>query len=310
MKDIKKYLYVINYPTFEAELCMMEMRVLFNSEPKDKVLISNRKFNPSNSVFIKKRLDIIYEKDSLEEILEELEKEKIYLEDFKSEYLRLQKGNITYEERIKSTREIGLRIVGRPSIIDPKIILGITKYNGKWIFGINKNNDCKWHLHENKPCSYSNSLGVRMARTMVNIASKGDPMVKVIDPCCGVGTTVIEGLSMGYDISGCDINSKIIRNAEENLKYYNLETRVMKKDMHEINDDYEACIIDIPYGLFSHTSKEEQQEIINTAKRISKKMIMVTFENLDELILNAGFIISDTCCVTKGTFKRYILICE
>ncbi len=310
MKGIKKYLYVINYPTFEKSLCMMEMRTLFNKEPTDKVLISNRKFNPSNSAFIKKRLDVIYEKDNLEEILMELETDKIYLEDFKVEYLKLEKGNVTYEERLKSIREIGLRIVGVSSMTSPKIILGITKYNEKWLLGTNINNDLKWHLHDNKPHSYSNSLGVRTSKALVNIATMGNPGTKVIDPCCGIGTTLVDGLSMGYDISGCEINSKIAENAKKNLKHYNLEPKVIIKDMHEINEEYEASIIDIPYGLFSHTTEKEQQDIINTARRISKKMIMVTFENLDELILCAGFKIIDRCTVNKGTFKRYILICE
>ena len=90
-----------------------------------------------------------------------------------------------------------------------------------------------------------------ITRAVVNIASIGKLETKVIDPCCGVGTTIVEGLSMGYDISGCEINTKIAEDANENLKYYNLETKVVNKDMHEIEEYYDASIIDIPYGLFS-----------------------------------------------------------
>ena len=310
MNDSKKYLYVINYPAYEKELCMLEMRALFGKEPEDKVLISKVKFNPSNSIFIKKRLEIIYEKNNLQEILDHLEKDKLHLKNFKSEYLRLQNGNISYQDRIKSTREVGLRIIGNSTMTEPETILGLTKYNDKWFLGINENNDCKWHLHETKPCSYSNSLSVRTARVLVNIASKGDPKKKIIDPCCGVATTLVEGLSMGYDISGYEINPKIVKNAKENLKHFNLETKIIKKDMHETIEDYDASIIDIPYGLFSHTTEQDQQNIINTARRISKRMVMVSFEILDEMVLKAGFEIIDRGTVTKGTFKRYILVCQ
>ena len=41
MKKAKKFIYIINYPTFEEELCMLEMRSIFDNEPQDKVLISN-----------------------------------------------------------------------------------------------------------------------------------------------------------------------------------------------------------------------------------------------------------------------------
>jgi tRNA G10 N-methylase Trm11 len=310
MNDSKEYLYVINYPAYEEELCMLEMRALFGKEPVDKVLISQTKFNPSNSIFIKKRLDIIYETDSLQEILDHLEKDEIHLKNFKSEYLRLEKGNITYEERIKSTREIGLRIIGSSTMTEPETILGVTKYDNKWFLGINENNDCKWHLHETKPCSYSNSLSVRTARVLVNIASKGDLKKKIIDPCCGVGTTLVEGLSMGYDISGYEINPKIVKNAKENLSHFNLETKIIKKDMHKTKETYDTSIVDIPYGLFSHTTEKDQQDIIDTARRISDRMVMVSFEILDEMVLKAGFEITDRCTVTKGTFKRYILVCK
>lgn len=310
VKEIKKYLYVINYPTYEADLCMMEMRTLFNDVPEDKVLISERKFNPSNSPFIKKRLEIIYEKDSFEEILKELEVNKIHLEGFKAEYLRLETGNVTYEERLKSLREIGLRVVGIPSMTAPKIRLGITKYKEKWIFGICVNNDYRWKEHDNKPCTYSNSLGIRTAKAIVNIATMGNTETKVVDACCGVATTLIEGLSAGYDICGYELSPKITANAKENLRYFNLEEKVVNQDMNKIEEEYDSCIIDIPYGLFSHTTEELQQEMIDTARRISKKLIMITFEDIDRLILNGGFKITDRCVVTKGNFVRYILICE
>lgn len=310
MKAIKKYLYVINYPTYEKDLCMLEMKALFNMEPEDKVVISDREFNPSNSPFIKKRLDVIYEEDTFEEILKKLETDEIHLEGFKAEYLRLETGNVTYEERLKSVREIGLRIVGFPSMTAPKIRLGITKYKGKWVFGICVNNDYKWHEHDNKPCTYSNSLGIRTAKAVVNIANSGKPEIKVVDACCGVATTLIEGLSAGYDICGYELSPKNTANAKENLRYFNLETRVVNKDMNKIEEEYDSCIMDLPYGIFSHTSKELQQEMINTARRISKRIIVITFEEIDDLILNADFKIADRCSVNKGKFTRHILVCE
>lgn len=310
MKEIKKYLYVINYPVYERDLCMMEMGTLFDDLPEDKVLISEREFNPSNSPFIKKRLEILYERDTFEEILRELEEVQIRMEEFKAEYLRLESGNIPYEERLKSVREIGLRIIGFPSMTAPKIRFGITKYKEKWLFGICVNNDYKWKEHDNKPCTYSNSLGIRTAKAVVNIATMGKPETKVVDACCGVGTTLIEGLSAGYNICGYELSPKTTANAKENLRYFGLEERVVNQDMNEISEEYDVSILDIPYGIFSHTTRELQLEMIETARRISKRMIMVTFEELDDLILKAGFKISERCSVGKGNFIRDVLICE
>ncbi|WP_297629909.1 SAM-dependent methyltransferase [uncultured Clostridium sp.] len=305
----EKYLYIVNYPKFEEELCMMEMREVFNKKPENKVFTSNIEFNQSSSPFIKNRLDIIYEEDSLESILENIKREKLSFEKFKVEYLKLEEGNVPYNERLHAVREIGFVITGFPDIHNPEISIGVTRYNGKWLLGINKRNDYEWHMHDKKPCSYSNSLSTRVAKSIVNIANKGDLDVKIIDPCCGVGTTLIEGLSIGADICGCEINPQIACNAKRNLEFFGLEQRVTKGSMHDLKEKFQVSIIDIPYGLFTKTTEQEQSDIIKTARRISDKMIIITFEDMSKMIDEAGFKIIDTCKVCKGQFIRYVSIC-
>ena len=50
-------------------------------------------------------------------------------------------------------------------------------------------------------------------------------------------------------------------------------------------------------------------DIIKTSRRIARKLVIVTFEDMDKMIKNAGFEILDTAHVSKGKFKRYISIC-
>ena len=80
--------------------------------------------------------------------------------------------------------------------------------------------------------------------------------------------------------------------------------------MHDLEGKYDVSIIDIPYGLFTKTTEKEQKDIINTARRISGKMIIITFEDMDKMIEDAGFKIIDNCKVCKGQFTRYVSICE
>lgn len=63
--------------------------------------------------------------------------------------------------------------------------------------------------HDNKPHTFSNSLDIRLARTLVNIAASDDKKVKLVDPCCGMATVVLEGLALGLDIEGYDISREI-----------------------------------------------------------------------------------------------------
>ena len=311
MRKFPKHLYIVNYPTPEEELCHLEMKVVFGKELKDKMLFSDIKFNSSNSPFIKTRLDIIYEKDSVEEILEEIKKDKNIYNNFKLEYVRLNSlDNVPYEERLKIIKEISMNIQGCHNFKNPEFSFGITKVDDKWLFGIDNKNDYKWHSHDNKPCSYSNSLGVKVAKAVVNIANGGSKDKTIIDPCCGVGTTLVEALDAGYLIEGYEINKQIAKNANINLEFYGFNPIVVNDDMHNIKKSYDSSIVDIPYGLFSHTSEDEQRKIIETARRISKRMVMISFEEHDLMIEEAGFKIIYQCIVTKGKFKRFIVVAE
>lgn len=308
--NYKKHFYYIKYPVFEEALCKLEMRCLFGESPSEKYLFSNSYINPSRSPFIKEMISIIYEEESLEEILNNIIKDKLAYDDFKVCYLRTEYGDIDYEERLKSLSKIGFVIKGEPEIHNPKVILGVTRICGKWIFGIYEKNDYEWHIHDKKPYSYSNSLSVRVARALVNIAVKNSLEYRLIDPCCGVGTVLLEALSMGIEIVGCELNPSIAENAKKNLKFYGYKDVVTNGDMNEIEEKYDVAIIDLPYGLFTPTTIEEQTAIIKSARRISKKLVIVTFENMDECIANSGFNIIDKSNVCKGKFKRYISVCE
>ncbi|EHI96870.1 DNA methylase N-4/N-6 domain protein [Clostridium sp. DL-VIII] len=309
-KAYKRHVYFIKYPVFEEELCKLEMRCLFGKTPSEKYLFSDSYINISRSPFIKEMISIIYEEDSLEQILKNIIEDKLSYDDFKVCYVKLENGDVEYKERLNSLNKIGFVITGEPEMHNPKIILGITKICGKWIFGKYEKNDYEWHIHDKKPYSYSNSLGLRVARALVNIAVQNNLDCKLIDPCCGVGTVVIEALSMGINVVGCELNKSIAENAQRNLKFFGYENVVTNGDMNNIEKQYDVSIIDLPYGLFTPTTIEEQTSLIKSARRISKKLVIVTFENMDKEIIEAGFNIVDRSYVCKGKFKRYITICE
>ena len=305
----KKYIYVANYPPYEKELFKMEMKSLFKENIEGKYFLSNIWVNPSRSPFIKEVLKVIYTGDSIEEICNKINEEKLSYNDFKVVYVKAEEKNTTYEERLTSLREVGFAIQGEPNIHNPKVKIGVTKIGDKWYLGEYEKNDFEWHIHDKKPYSYSNSLGLRLARALVNIAGGNDFNIKMVDPCCGVGTVVIEGMSMGFNIKGFDINRQICSNARRNLEFFGYEDVVKGMDIKDIDEKFDVAIIDLPYGVFTPIKPNEQMDIINSARKIADKLILVTFEDMDEFVYNAGFEIIDRCSVAKGKFIRYISVC-
>lgn len=302
-------LYILNYPENEEKLCALECRVLFDKEPKGKYLFSNYNFDASNSPFIKSALRIKIYKNSLEEVIEEIKEKNISYENFKVVYLRLEDCDISYKERLDSVYKVGMAINGIANIKNPSITLGLVKVKNFWLFGEFDKNNCLWHIHDKKPKSYSNSLSFRVAKSLINIGIGRDRSLKVIDPCCGVGTVILEGLFMGVDIEGVEIKPQIASDCKRNLEFFNYKDVITKGNIKDIEKVYDVSIIDIPYGVFTPTTKEEQELIINSARKISKKLILISFENMDEMLHKAGFKVEDIASFSKGNFTRYISVC-
>ena len=304
------FLYFINYQDNERELCKMEMRCLFNREINEKYFFSDIDINASKSPFIKSKIKIIYSDESLDRMVRKIKEDNLSYDDFKVSYVKSEQGDVQYEDRLEATRKIGFVVNGYPDMHKPRNPLAVTKINGLWIFGEYERNDFKWQKHNDKPYSYSNALGLRMARALVNIAMKDNEEGTLIDPCCGVGTVVIEALDLGIKVKGCEISKQIAYNARENVEFLGyLRDTIVCYDMHKIKDKYDSAIIDIPYGLFSPVTLEEQKAIIHTARNICEKMVIVTFEDMEKFIVEAGFSVIDKCVVPKGNFKGHILVC-
>ena len=96
----------------------------------------------------------------------------------------------------------------------PKVTFGLIKIGLKWILGQWTEADKSWQLHQQKPRNYSTGFGVSLARALVNIAAPVVENHRLLDPCCGMGTVVIEALSMGIDAAGNDLNALAVRGAK------------------------------------------------------------------------------------------------
>ena len=148
-----------------------------------------------------------------------------------------------------------------------------------------------------------------MARALVNIAVPELTGVKVIDPCCGIGTVLVEALSMGVNITGSDYNPLVMKGIRNNLTHFGLSGPVFLRDIRDITEMYDVAIIDMPYNLCSVVSDKEKFEMLRCARRLVKKMVVVTTEDIDGILNEVGFEIADRCEATKGKFIRQIIVC-
>lgn len=304
------YLYVINYQDNEESLCTLEMKCLFQKAIDKKWFYSNIDILPSRSVFIKYRVSILFTGKNIEELLSYIKSSDLSIKNFKFIYVNIDKNEIEYSFWKTIVAKICFELHAVENHDKPEILFSIIRINDTWIFGSCVKNDNEWKYHEYKPNTNSHSLGIRTARAIVNIALENNINLSIVDPCCGVGTIIIEAASMGLNIKGYEINRKVAESAKENLAFFGIDNVIECNDMHNIQDHFDVSIVDLPYGLFTSISLNDQIEIIRTARRISDKSVIIIFENMEHIINTIGFNITDQCCVSKGHFTRYINVCD
>ncbi|MBS4176842.1 TRM11 family SAM-dependent methyltransferase [Lederbergia citrea] len=308
------FIYTYAWHEDEQLLCQLEMRSFFGVDTHTNVLESSIAIDPSRSPFMKERLEVIFSGESLQEILKQVENINMNDSTFKvtcindNDLETTKKLRLTDRRRIE--REIGMVIEGEPDFEQPDHDFGILTLNGHWYFGKYRKSDAVWYRHIKKPRSYSIALSTRVARAVANIAVPNPHGVKAIDPCCGIGTVLVEALSMGIDIVGRDINPLVTTGSRENIAHFGLVGEVTLGPISDVSTNYDVAIIDLPYNIYSHTTSDQQLSILKHARRFAKKVVIITIETIDDMINEAGFEIVDRCVAKKGSFSRQIIVCD
>ncbi len=306
------YVYTYGWTKEERSLCRLEQRSFFGFDSESSNIESGVRIDPSRSPFIRARIDVMYEGESVDQIAVNLKQLKIKGATYKVVVVKNedQPSFIDYKERLQLARIVGSQIDGEPNLSKPDRIFALMHVNGRWVFGEYYKNNAIWLRHQKKPHSYSTALSTRLARAVVNIAVPRPEGVKVIDPCCGMGTVLVEACSMGIHIVGSDLNWLVMPGARGNLAHFGYECEVKRTDIKKIDEFYDVAIIDMPYNICCVATPEEQLEIIESARKVAQKVVFITTEEIDMTLRAVGFTIIDRCVAQKGTFTRQILVCE
>lgn len=305
---MKKYLYISNYfEPNESSLAQCEFKTFFNCD-FEHYHLSDLDFHFQRSVFIKDRILLLCQGKNIEELVSQLEKRHMYYEDFKIVYYKNRITHLDYQTSLSYAQRLSDPIDGSTNLSHPKIIFAYTLIEDIYYFGILESNK-KWNQYEYKPHSYSHSLPVRIARSAINIGVGVNEKVRIIDPCCGVGTVVLEGLSMGFKIIGSDINRDISYKARLNLEYFGYDPKLIsRKDIYDIREYYDLSIIDVPYGVYHYIPKEIQLALIKQSISISRRCVAITHLDFCDEYKKTGLQIEKLCYYRKGNFYRYLTV--
>ncbi|HZG77574.1 MAG TPA: RNA methyltransferase, partial [Paenibacillus sp.] len=265
--------------------------------------------DPSRSAFLKSRLDVRLEAESPAALADRIREAGVEAASFKAVYTETGAA-LPYAERRAVERVVGAAVRGTADMNSPGERFGVAAVDGRWRFGPLHGNDGSWRRHQDKPRQYSTALGVRLARAVANVAAPDVAGLRAIDPCCGIGTALLEGLSMGLDIVGSDANPLAVLGARENLAYYGYPDVVRVADARELSGAYDVAIVDLPYNLCSVLPERELGELLSAVRRFASRAVFVATQPIDDAVRRAGFEVRDRCEARKGSFRREVLAVE
>jgi tRNA (guanine10-N2)-dimethyltransferase len=103
-----------------------------------------------------------------------------------------------------------------------------------------------------KPAFHPTSLKPKLARLLVNLSRAKEKQL-LLDPFCGTGSVLIEAAILGMKPIGIDIDAKMIKGSETNLKFYKLKAKLLQGNALNLSKNFksnsiDAIVTDPPYG--------------------------------------------------------------
>lgn len=309
-------MFIYNYACHDDEqpLCRLELRILFGVEPAPGFVCSERDYSADRSPFFKKKLTVLRQSrpgDSLEAFAASLSDIELEGCTFKIVCAAADRC-FTYDEQRAIERTVGAQIRGKADMRTPQRVFGIAKHRDSWLFGPHEESEPVWLRHQHKPRQYSTALNTRTARAVASMAAAvtGLARPRIIDPCCGIGTVLLEALSMGYPAAGADRNPLAVTGARENLAAFGYPDVVTLGDIRRLSGTYDAVIVDLPYNRCSVLPEEERYEMLGAARRLAGHAVIIATEPIGPELERAGFRIADSCELPKGAMVRHFFVAE
>ncbi len=125
------------------------------------------------------------------------------------------------------------------------------------------------------------TLGPRLARTLVNLC--GLPRGKtILDPFCGLGTVLQEGLLTGANVVGIDISSTAVARCRENLEWlarrFDVSSKLFSKvvrgdslDLASVNLPHVDAVATEPILMPKLENNPSREKAIEIVQKVSEK---------------------------------------
>ncbi len=312
-----RYFYRVVSPPGHDELARLEFEALTGDrapehppwdereDPSDhpSLLWARTGVDVGRSAYVAECCRLLARGATLEEMLAASEKLGLRMERFRVHARRRRGTNVHGSPQIE--RAVADTISGHPDLSRPAIELIALAHEGEWLLGeLVSRTSNGWLGHEQRPHQYSSALPPRIARAMVNlVAAPGD---RLIDPCCGSGTALVEAGHMGIEPFGWEINQTVAEQAAANICHHGQVAWLVVGDGRTAKGRWDGAVLDLPYGISAERNEEVSRGLVEHALEVARLVAVVTVDDLDDFFAERGAETLGIAKMVKNKLRRKV----
>ena len=302
------YVYMLAGDEHEHDLALAEALALSGGEALgDKVVQAERRIDIARTGYAACGMELLAGGADAAEACVRLRERGVASDGFAIEVRRIPRG--LKANRRDIANELALAIDGRPDLDDPsEQFLALVTAEHVWFGRALPAGEPEWRRLAQKPHDFSSALPSQAARAICNLFIRGGE--RVVDPCCGSGTLLIHAASLGANLTGHDINKKMVGSTNKNLQHFGFEPAASLADAAEAAGSYDVALANVPYGKMTPTSDERLARMVANIVTLAPRGAVVALCDLSGILRGAGADVRQVLRLAKFSVTRRIFLYE
>lgn len=297
------FLYLLACDDSELELAQAELRVLTGADTRGRLALSPVGCDIARAAYICQCGEILAEAADVPQLVKAVADLRLEADGFRIEVKRL--GPVAdLTPSVVVCRSLADVITGAPNLSHPRVEFQALSDAEGWRFLRILSAARRGHQRQAKrPYNFSYALPARAARALVNLAAApGDTLV---DPCCGVGTCLMEAWEMGIRPTGFDLSPATVSKARANLRSLKYPCAVECRDARTLEGLYDAAVLDFPYGHASRIDRSLYAEVLAHVAQHVWRLAVVLGHPGEALFSQLGLTVLESARVHKHNLVRH-----
>ena len=296
------YFYVLTGKPEERELASLELWALSGVRADGVCGEGVVAADLTGAAYVRLCAETLAAGESLPELIAALQTQRLTFDRFRLEVYRPSPRPA--EEMPEIVRRVADAWNGRPDLDHPRVRLAVLAQRGRWRVGrivTESSADWRWSA---PPGAYSAALPAQLARALVNlVAAPGDTL---LDPCCGIGTVVVQAARQGVRTLGVEISKKLAGHAADYVRRCGVRALIAAGDARTWAGRFDAAVADLPYGRANLIATDLYPDLLRNLRRLTPRAAIVAAEPLGELLGESGFRLIALARVQSGSLTRHV----